>query len=314
MSLLYSWEELERVRQYISQVERTWIWYKNVAFTMIIKSWEHKTFLWTTQPDGQWWTIRTARHLTDELEIKKELDETLELLRLDTLTWVLNRKAYEDDLRKIFNQVERKSQPSNIVVVMMDIDNFKLINDSFWHDAWDEVLKQFTLTVTSNVRSEDKIYRIWGDEFVIIFKTNDSDLIINKINRIREIFHRHLFFFNGKTLSWVWSSWWAKDINILDVKNELLQVQDKKIEDITIEVDHYMYAVKHISFIKDKLIERWIDPSQIIEKNALWYPVFESGEFLWVNVLNSFWKLFISKVELDLIIERKQQKALEKFQ
>lgn len=314
MSLLYSWDELERVKQYISQAEKTGIGYKNVAFTLITKSWEHKTFLWTTQPDGQWGTIRTARHLTNEVEIKNELNATLELLRVDTLTWALNRKAFHDDLNKIFEQKERKNELGHLVMVMMDIDNFKVINDTFWHDAGDEVLKQFTATVNSNIRSEDKIYRMGWDEFVIIFKTDNFDLILNKVNIIREKFYNHLFFFHEKSFSWVGTSWWLKDIDLIKLKDEFKSEQIKKIETFTSEVDYYMYAVKHLKFIKNELIHRGILEAQLVEKNAIWYPIYEQWSFIWVNVLNSWGKIFISKNELDLIISRKQELVLEKFQ
>lgn len=315
MSLLYSGDELSRVRQYIASVEKTGKGYKNVAFTMITKWGEHKTFLWTTQPDGQWGTIRTARQLTDELEIQKELNETLQLLRLDTLTWVLNRKALDDDLKFLFNHKERKNETSNLVIVMMDIDNFKLINDSFWHDAGDDVLKTLTSTISNNIRWDDKIYRIGWDEFVIIFKTNDFDLIVKKINNIREIFFNQLFAFDTKSLSGIGTSWWVKDVDLVKIKLEIEEQKTQKIEDITIEVDHYMYAVKHLKFITQELLTRWIPLSHITEKNAIAYPVFNvDNVFVWVNIINSYGQLLVSKEELDLIIQRKQDLAMEKFQ
>ncbi len=80
MTLLYKWYNLEKVEEYLSKIKKTWIWYKNIAFTMTTKYWEEKTFLWTTMPDWIWWTIRTARLLTDENEIKDELKRTKDLL------------------------------------------------------------------------------------------------------------------------------------------------------------------------------------------------------------------------------------------
>lgn len=68
MTLLYKWENLQKVKKYLKQIEKTWIWYKNIAFTMTTKYWEEKTFLWTTLPDWQGWTIRIARYLTDKEE------------------------------------------------------------------------------------------------------------------------------------------------------------------------------------------------------------------------------------------------------
>lgn len=86
MNLLYKEENLEKVQQYLEQIETSGKGYMNIAFTMTIKSGEEKIFLWTTLPDGNGGTMRIAKHLTDAGEIHVELEKTRELLRKDTLT------------------------------------------------------------------------------------------------------------------------------------------------------------------------------------------------------------------------------------
>ena len=80
MRLLYKWKNLEKVKKYLDKIAKTWVLYKNIAFTMTTKYWEEKTFLWTTMSDWLGWTIRTARLLTNEAEIKQELQRTKALL------------------------------------------------------------------------------------------------------------------------------------------------------------------------------------------------------------------------------------------
>lgn len=66
MTLLYKWENLKKVKEYLSLLQKTWEWYQDVSFTMTTKTWEEKILLWTTQPDPviKWWSICFAKHLT----------------------------------------------------------------------------------------------------------------------------------------------------------------------------------------------------------------------------------------------------------
>lgn len=75
---------------------------------------------------------------------------------------------------------------------MIDVDHFKEINDTFGHDIGDRVLKEITRVITEKFREEDAIYRIGGDEFVMIlneWKSDKEELLLKKWNEINEILH-----------------------------------------------------------------------------------------------------------------------------
>ena len=101
---------------------------------MKTKSGEEKTFLWATLPDGSGGTVRIATHLTNIGEIDLELEKTKELLRRDVMTGCYNRRALEEDLRNILSNKKRKTDQSNMIMIMMDIDNFKSYNDIHGHE------------------------------------------------------------------------------------------------------------------------------------------------------------------------------------
>lgn len=89
---------------------------------------------------------------------------------LDPLTQLKNRRAFDTDFERIVNG---KKQFSNVSIVAIDIDNFKKINDSFWHTKGDEILKIFASILQDNSRKFDNVYRIGWEEFIILLDDVD---------------------------------------------------------------------------------------------------------------------------------------------
>ncbi len=107
--------------------------------------------------------------LTSDVTRSREVEaELLRQARRDPLTGIPNRRQFEDVLDQAIERVRR--QDSQMALAYLDIDNFKHINDSLGHAGGDEVLKEFALRLTGNVRATDTVARLAGDEFVIIFE------------------------------------------------------------------------------------------------------------------------------------------------
>ena len=100
----------------------------------------------------------------------------LQLLYIDSLTNVFNRRYYDEHF-----QGEENIQ----AFVMIDIDNFKQINDTYGHNVGDIVLQSIAQTILSCVRKTDAVIRYGGDEFVIIFNSMPADVFEQKLERIR---------------------------------------------------------------------------------------------------------------------------------
>jgi len=100
----------------------------------------------------------------------------LELLYIDSLTNVYNRRYYDEH----FQGAEDIQ-----AMVVIDVDNFKQINDKYGHDVGDVVLRSIAQTVLSCVRKKDAVIRYGGDEFVIIFYNIPADIFEKKLERIR---------------------------------------------------------------------------------------------------------------------------------
>jgi two-component system cell cycle response regulator len=123
--------------------------------------------------------IRGKRY-TDFL--RNNLDHSLELAVTDQLTGLHNRRYMTGQLGALVNRAVRGGEP--VSALMIDIDHFKKINDSFGHDIGDEVLREFAVRLASNVRAVDLPCRYGGEEFMVIMpdtKLSDAERIAERI-------------------------------------------------------------------------------------------------------------------------------------
>jgi diguanylate cyclase (GGDEF)-like protein len=101
--------------------------------------------------------------------------------RIDQLTKFGNRYSFED-----FLKLNLKSKKRYASITIIDIDDFKMINDTYGHDIGDTVLKKVALTVENSIRDEDKVFRFGGEEFCIVIFSDDAlecDIILERARR-----------------------------------------------------------------------------------------------------------------------------------
>lgn len=115
--------------------------------------------------------------------MKSANDKLQHLSRTDSLTGLINRGWWEECLRSEYLRYRR--YPTAVSLIMVDIDNFKNINDTYGHLAGDEIIKQTAQTVTQTIREVDIAGRYGGDEFVIILHNAAEDGAIQVAERIR---------------------------------------------------------------------------------------------------------------------------------
>ncbi len=117
------------------------------------------------------------------------------LVNYDVLTHLLNRRSLKEYIHRYIEKADR--QKENFCVVIFDLDNFKMINDTYGHEVGDEVLKTAAEIIQKSISLEDKVFRWGGEEFLVILNTNK--IIAEKIaNRIRINLAAHLFEANGE--------------------------------------------------------------------------------------------------------------------
>lgn len=90
----------------------------------------------------------------------------------DTLTGLGNRRYFDDAFSKALQLTERKHQP--LVLILLDLDNFKQVNDNFGHHAGDEVLLAVADAMRNTLRASDNLFRFGGDEFAVLLTAEDA--------------------------------------------------------------------------------------------------------------------------------------------
>ena len=112
---------------------------------------------------GKWQGIGIVRDITD----RKQAEETLrQLASTDSLTGIANRREFDAALQAEMSRTERYRQPFS--VLLLDIDHFKQVNDTFGHQTGDVVLRGLARLVAGRIRAQDMFARWGGEEFVIL--------------------------------------------------------------------------------------------------------------------------------------------------
>ena len=101
------------------------------------------------------------------IKLEKALRKYKRLSLHDDLTELFNRRKLEKDLKRYLELYKRYK--IKFLVMMIDIDEFKQVNDLLGHTAGDRILKDVAKVLRKCVRKYEKVYRLSGDEFVIIF-------------------------------------------------------------------------------------------------------------------------------------------------
>ena len=137
----------------------------------------------TEQKEIQANMIKTHTKLAIQSKKLQEANKKLEYMATkDFLTGINNRGNFFA-LAKAF--WEEKSE-THIFIVMLDLDKFKNINDTYGHNAGDLVLKTFTKTVEKSLDKSDIFGRLGGEEFALIISSEDKDYVFDKLEMIRQ--------------------------------------------------------------------------------------------------------------------------------
>ena len=132
--------------------------------------------------------------LTTALRNAREHDRVKELSLRDSLTGLYNRRV----LKEILHLEENKRKPSPLSILILDVDDFKVINDTFGHLAGDQVLSGIGKLLMDNSRKENIVARYGGEEFAILLTNTGLDTALQVAERLRSKLGEQEFIFSGR--------------------------------------------------------------------------------------------------------------------
>lgn len=164
----------------------------------------------------------------DQLQL--ELQQLSEVVRIDQLTGVLNRRGMDDAFQTEIARFHRSGE--SLSVALLDIDNFKSLNDQHGHAAGDAALKHLAAVVKRAVRPMDIVTRMGGEEFVVLLPKTDLKEAVVIMSRLQRSLTKEYFLGNNQKLLITFSAGVA-----------LFQKEDD-VSSILLRADQAMYLAK----------------------------------------------------------------------
>ena len=200
---------------------------------MVMKSQGNRTF-WASLTGSQleFGGIKSLFISIMDITNRKRIQQELErLATTDSLTGLYNRRSYFELANKELRRSIRYQQP--LALLMMDLDHFKAVNDTYGHQVGDTVLRRFAEVLKYNLREEDLIGRIGGEEFSAVLVSSEEQGAYQVAERIRKGWMEESFDLLDKQVSFTVS------IGISIILNE-----QESIEDVMDRADVGLYNAK----------------------------------------------------------------------
>ncbi len=179
--------------------------------------------------------LLSSKKQADEAEerirqLEQELEQVSELVREDQLTGALNRRGLDETIDRELKRSDRSKAP--VSVALLDIDNFKQLNDTLGHQAGDHALVHLTRVIKETLRPADTVGRYGGEEFLIVLPDTDLNAAIEAIQRLQRDLTKKFFLHNNERILVTFSAGVA------------LRNEDEDADDLIGRADKAMYKAK----------------------------------------------------------------------
>lgn len=138
-------------------------------------------------------SVVVLRDVTAEKELTRRLQHQI---HHDPLTGLANRSKYEDRMRILLD--EESIGKISHALCLIDLDRFKLVNDTCGHAAGDQLLVELCDALAARIRAEDLLARLGGDEFAVVIENCDLESARGIANRLHRFFNNYYFEFDNK--------------------------------------------------------------------------------------------------------------------
>jgi diguanylate cyclase (GGDEF)-like protein len=175
------------------------------------------------------WLEMAVTKRTEELQI---LNEKLKILaKNDSLTGILNRGSFFEAAEHLLLLSQRRKSP--VSFILMDLDNFKIVNDTFGHFSGDKVLIHFTHTIHTFLRESDLFGRLGGEEFGIFLSDTEIDDAYQLADKLRHAISNSTLEIDGETITYT-----------VSIGIESSELKNISIDDLFKSADSKLYGAK----------------------------------------------------------------------
>jgi diguanylate cyclase len=179
--------------------------------------------------------LLSSRKQVDDAEgkikqLEQELAQVSELVHEDQLTGALNRRGLDEAFEREAARSNRSKSP--LCVALLDIDDFKRLNDSFGHQAGDQALMHLSSVIKEALRPSDSVTRYGGEEFVILLPDVDLKVAVETIERLQRELTKKFFLHDNERVLVTFSAGIA------------LRNSEESQEDVLGRADKAMYQAK----------------------------------------------------------------------
>ncbi|NQX45996.1 diguanylate cyclase [Paenibacillus tritici] len=178
--------------------------------------------------------------IKNRFELKKEWQESI---IVDELTGAFNRKYFNQTMKQLLSDFRRTGRTFSLA--LLDLDHFKLVNDTYGHLVGDEVLQTFSELVKQSIRTEDTFCRYGGEEFALFMPNTPAEQALLVMERIQQSFAANAFQAKRESFQVTFSC------GVTEV-TEVEQNADRLVE----EADQALYASKYNGRNQTKLYSK----------------------------------------------------------
>lgn len=171
--------------------------------------------------------ICVSRDITDRKEIELKLKE---LSIKDPLTNIYNRRYIFELLKNLHSNYSSNKELFSVAII--DIDNFKNINDAYGHTTGDYILQEFSKFISSKIRHFDFIGRFGGEEFIVLMPTCDKFNALQRINNILAKLRLETFYYKEHSVKFTFSCGISdnSDLSLLESSiDKLIDIADTRL-------------------------------------------------------------------------------------
>jgi len=196
--------------------------------------WVEARFEITTSKDHK---SRSISGTIDNVTSRKKAQNDLEYLAMhDGLTGLYNRLYFESELKQFSATASRGNGPH--ALLYLDLDRFKIINDTLGHHHGDIVLRNISELISSRLRGGDFIARIGGDEFALLFPNTNQDIALTLASNICKLLDDYQCKIEGKVFNVNCS------IGIAEINGDEFAKEERAAEEYMKRADIALYAAK----------------------------------------------------------------------